>query len=119
MGNLTKELVRRELFECIQKEVRDEINVPLEMQSKPELLGVVINTEKGGRLGLEFIIQVNEESGKIKQLYTEGGPEADESTNIFFVPVIEVTENRIDATLKSRLTPHAKGSIELLKLRLM
>ena len=71
VGNLTKELVRKELFECIQKEVisdgketflslfvlccltkwvldvmfnvaqvRDEINVPLEMQSKPELLGV-------------------------------------------------------------------------------
>ena len=65
--------------------VRDEINVALEIQSKPELLGVspkvsititfklvrtsilffiyftpqiVINTEKGGRLGLEFLIQV-------------------------------------------------------------
>ena len=32
--------------------------------------------------------QVDETSAKIKELYTEGGPEADESTNIFFVSVI-------------------------------
>lgn len=118
VSNITKELVRRELFECIQKEVRDEINLPLEIQSKPELLGIVINTEKGGRLGLEFLIEVEKTSERVKELYMEGGPEADESTNIFFVSVSDVTENRLDASLKSRLTPHAKGSIELLRLRL-
>jgi len=116
--NITEELVRRELFECIQKEVRDEINVPLDMQSKPELLGVVINTEKGGRLGLEFLIKVEATSAQVKELYSQGGPEADESTNIFFVSVSDVSKNQLDDNLKNRLTPHAKGSIELLKLRL-
>jgi len=85
--NITDELVGKELFECIQKEVRDEINVPLDMQSKPELLGAVINTEKGGRLGLEFLIRVEASGAQIKELYSQGGPEADESTNIFFVAV--------------------------------
>ena len=32
--------------------------------------------------------QVGETSARVKDLYTEGGPEADESTNIFFVSVI-------------------------------
>ena len=31
---------------------------------------------------------MDETSAKIKELYTEGGPEADESTNIFFVSVM-------------------------------
>ena len=67
--------------------------------------------------------QVGETSARVKELYTEGGPEADESTNIFFVSVIsnffgsgqdirwifqcchkvcDVTENKLDASLKSR-----------------
>ena len=31
---------------------------------------------------------MGETSARVKELYTEGGPEADESTNIFFVSVI-------------------------------
>jgi len=100
--NITDELVGKELFECIQKEVRDEINVPLDMQSKPELLGVVINTDKGGRLGLEFLIKVEASSAEIKELYSQGGPEADESTNIFFVSVSDVSKSQLDANLKNR-----------------
>ena len=42
--------VRRELFDCIQRELRDEVNIGLEHQSAPELLGVVYNHERGGRL---------------------------------------------------------------------
>jgi hypothetical protein len=118
LAGLTPQLVRRELFECIQKEVRDEINIPLESQGRPELLGVVVNTEKGGRLGLEFLIRVQEDSGRIRELYTEGGPEADESTNIFFIPLEEITEDRIDPALATRFTPHAKGSIQLFKWRI-
>ena len=33
--------------------------------------------------------QVDESSARVKELYTEGGPEADESTNIFFVSVFQ------------------------------
>jgi len=54
--NIGNELVRKELFECIQKEVRDEINISLKNQHQPELLGVIYNLEKGGRLALEFLI---------------------------------------------------------------
>ena len=42
--------VRRELFDCIQREVRDELNIPLNLQHHPELLGTVINHERAGRL---------------------------------------------------------------------
>ena len=42
--------VRRELFHCIQRELRDEVNIGLEHQTAPELLGVVYNHERGGRL---------------------------------------------------------------------
>ena len=42
--------VRRELFDCIAREVRDELNIPRENQQPPELLGTVINHERAGRL---------------------------------------------------------------------
>ena len=44
------EEVRRELFDCITREVRDELNIPREKQQPPELLGTVINHERAGRL---------------------------------------------------------------------
>ena len=59
---------------------------------------------------------------QIKELYSQGGPEADESTNIFFVPVLffalffrctiwsnhnyakvsDVSKNQLEANLKNR-----------------
>ena len=47
---------RRELFESIAKEVRDEVNLGLEQQTRPELLGIVYNLQHAGRLALEFLI---------------------------------------------------------------
>ena len=42
--------VRAELFDCIRREVRDEVNIAMDLQSQPELLGIVYNHERGGRL---------------------------------------------------------------------
>ena len=47
---VTAEEVRRELFDCIVREVRDELNIPRDKQQPPELLGTVINHERAGRL---------------------------------------------------------------------
>ena len=57
--NITGNMARKELFECIQKEVRDEINIPLELQEAPELVGIVYNLETGGRLGSEYFFFIN------------------------------------------------------------
>ena len=116
--NISNDLVRKELFECIQKEVRDEVNISLEHQNKPELLGVIYNLEKGGRLALEFFICLDLASEKVRELYNKGGAEADESTNIFFIEVKDVKNSEVDPKIVKRLTPHATGSIELLKRRL-
>jgi len=116
--NITGIMARKELFECIQKEVRDEINIPLELQEAPELVGIVYNLKTGGRLGLEYFINVKCDSVKVKELYSEGGPEADESTDIFFIDIDDVKDDKIDKHFLDRLTPHATGSLELLKKRL-
>eukprot|EP00090_Calanus_glacialis_P005240 TRINITY_DN14058_c0_g1_i1.p1 TRINITY_DN14058_c0_g1~~TRINITY_DN14058_c0_g1_i1.p1 ORF type:complete len:295 (-),score=75.55 TRINITY_DN14058_c0_g1_i1:37-921(-) len=116
---ISDELVRKELFECIQKEVRDEINVSLEHQLNPELLGVIYNLEKGGRLALEFFICLDIDSEKVRDLYNKGGAEADESTNIFFIDVEDVKSEKVDPRIVERFTPHATGSLELLKRRLI
>ena len=48
----------RELFEAAASELRDEVNVPLEHQEEPELLGLVRDLAHGGRCGLEFLIRL-------------------------------------------------------------
>ena len=50
MARISNTEVRRELFDCIRREVRDEVNIAMELQSQPELLGIVYNHERGGRL---------------------------------------------------------------------
>ena len=50
MARISAIEVRRELFDCIRREVRDEVNIATELQSQPELLGIVYNHERGGRL---------------------------------------------------------------------
>jgi len=115
---ISNDLVRKELFECIQKEVRDEVNISLEHQHAPELLGVIYNLEKGGRLGLDFFICLDLDSEKVRELYNKGGAEADESTNIFFVDVEDVKRSKVDPKIVERFTPHATGSLELLNRRL-
>ena len=50
LTDVTWQEVRQELFSCIQREVRDELNIPLDFQQPPELLGTVINHQAAGRL---------------------------------------------------------------------
>ena len=50
MARIPPTEVRRELFDCIRREVRDEVNIATELQSQPELLGILYNHERGGRL---------------------------------------------------------------------
>ena len=50
MARISAIEVRAELFDCIRREVRDEVNIATELQSQPELLGIVYNHERGGRL---------------------------------------------------------------------
>ena len=126
---------RRELFESIAKEVRDEVNLGLEQQTRPELLGIVYNLQHAGRLALEFLITTtlhsDQVSGRwsvvvtlptqllqVRELYRAGGQEADESTALYCVAVESVCRGELEPELRARLTPHCRASIELLKIRL-
>ena len=62
-SDLRPEGVLRELFNAATVELRDEVNVPLEHQRQPELLGVVRDLDHGGRCGLEFLIKLKVGSG--------------------------------------------------------
>ena len=129
--------VRRELFHCIQRELRDEVNIGLEHQTAPELLGVVYNHERGGRLSenniiisksslsticlfsaLDFLIECDVDSETVRTLYNQGGSETDESTDLFFVDVEAITGDKLEQSFVSRFTPHCAGSIHLLIHRL-
>ena len=116
--NISNQLVVRELFESIQKEIRDELNIPIVHQAAPELLGVVYNMEHGGRLTMDYLVRLELDSQQVLEMYQEGGVEADESTALFFVDVDDILANTLDKQITARFTPHSIGSIELLKIRL-
>ena len=119
-SNITNTLVARELFESIQKEIRDELNIPIAHQTAPELLGVVYNMNHGGRLTMDFLVKLDINSKEVLTMYKDGGVEADESTALYFIDLEDIPDHQhaMDKKLRERFTPHSIGSIELLKIRL-
>ena len=57
--NLETQNVLDEIFQSPQNELRDEINIPLEFQSEPKMLGLIRDMKLGGRCAFDFLIQVN------------------------------------------------------------
>ena len=57
--NLKTQDVLDEIFQSPQNELRDEINIPLEFQSEPKMLGLIRDMKLGGRCAFDFLIQVN------------------------------------------------------------
>ena len=51
--------VLNEIFLSPQNELRDEINIPLECQSEPKLLGLIRDMDLGGRCAFDFLIPIN------------------------------------------------------------
>jgi len=115
---IENDVVRRELFDCIQRELRDEINISMDLQEAPELLGVIYNHGMGGRLSLDFLIKCNVDSEEVLKLYKQGGIETDESTQLFFKSKDDVQNDQLDSVFTQRFTPHCEASINLLKERL-
>ena len=118
-GELSGAGVALELFSSIGRELRDELNIPLELQEEPELLGAVYNLQHGGRVTLDFLVKVRLSSQEVTARYTAGGQaEADESTGLVLVAAERVLVGQVEPALAARFTPHTTGSITLCQRRL-
>ena len=51
--------VVREIFDSIRREIIDEVNIPAECLSSPQLLGVMRNVPSAGRPSAEFYSKYN------------------------------------------------------------
>lgn len=116
LKDLSEELVVQELFFSVLAEIRDEVNLPLHSLHKPILLGIARNNTSAGRASAEFYIRCSLTSEEVKHFYWEGGPEAQESTNIVFIKREEVLRLEENALLWSELCPSAKGAVKLYSL---
>ncbi|KAM4721944.1 uridine diphosphate glucose pyrophosphatase NUDT22 isoform 2-T2 [Rhinophrynus dorsalis] len=108
---LKPELVIRELFSSILAEIRDEVNLPLWSLSEPLLLGIARNHTSAGRPSAEFYIRCSLNSEEVRERYLEGGPEAQESTDIIFIEREMRTLEKSE--LWKELCPSAKGCVKL------
>ena len=69
--NLDTQDVLDEIFQSPQNELRDEINIPLEYQSEPKLLGLIRDMDLGGRCAFDFLITINiTKEDVLKRYYT-------------------------------------------------
>ena len=90
-----------------------------EHQSEPKLLGVVRDIDLGGRCCLDFLIKVNFSKNQVQALYESGlQSEADESTELVFVPKSVIKSWTISNDLSPHLTHHAVGGLRLYHLYL-
>ncbi|XP_054226151.1 uridine diphosphate glucose pyrophosphatase NUDT22 isoform X2 [Homo sapiens] len=110
--DLAGQLVVHELFSSVLQEICDEVNLPLLTLSQPLLLGIARNETSAGRASAEFYVQCSLTSEQVRKHYLSGGPEAHESTGIFFVETQNV--RRLPETeMWAELCPSAKGAIIL------
>ncbi|KAK6298132.1 hypothetical protein J4Q44_G00311870 [Coregonus suidteri] len=111
-----EEAVVRELFSSVCTEIRDEVNVPLCCLGEPVLMGIALNNTSAGRPSAEFYISCSLTSTEVRELYWQGGVEAQESTDIMFLSQTEVLRLDQSAPLWSELCPSAKGAVLLYQL---
>ncbi|XP_075401655.1 uridine diphosphate glucose pyrophosphatase NUDT22 isoform X2 [Tenrec ecaudatus] len=113
--DLPGELVVRELFSSILREICDEVNLPLLTLSQPQLLGIACNETSSGRASAAFFVQCSLTSEQVREYYLNGGPEADESTGVIFVGTQSVRRLQ-EAEVWAELCPSAKGALLLYTL---
>ncbi|XP_064623056.1 uridine diphosphate glucose pyrophosphatase NUDT22-like [Lineus longissimus] len=111
--SLNPSAVVDEIFDSVLREIRDEVNIPIEKLSDPSIMGIARNTQSAGRPSMEFMVRCNLTSSEIIQLYSKGDhKEADESTSIKMLSLGDVKTLQ-DATIWKELAPSAKGCIYL------
>ncbi len=106
--------VLKEIFQSPQNELRDEINIGLDYQSEPLLLGLIRDMDLGGRCAFDFLIKLSLTKEQVTQKYQSGQQiEADESTKLLFVSKADIQAWTIPITIESLLTHHALGGLRL------
>ncbi|XP_015272311.1 PREDICTED: nucleoside diphosphate-linked moiety X motif 22 [Gekko japonicus] len=111
--DLPGELVVKELFSSVLREIQDEVNLPPPTLSCPVLLGIARNETTGGRASAEFYVRCSLTSEEVQHNYAIGGPEAQESTSTIFVTRENVLMMEQSGDLWKELCPSAKGAIKL------
>ncbi|TRY80482.1 hypothetical protein TCAL_02979 [Tigriopus californicus] len=118
-SKLDSALVLSEIFQSPCHELRDEINIPIEDQSPPELLGRILSTQAGGRVSLDFLIHLQLDRYEVQSRYAKGTQsEADESENLIFIPVVQVKDWCVDQEMIHNMTDHCLGGLRLFHLLL-
>ncbi|XP_022256592.1 nucleoside diphosphate-linked moiety X motif 22-like [Limulus polyphemus] len=118
-SDVPSDLVVKEIFSSILREVRDEVNIPLDYLSEPWLMGFVCNNSTGGRPTAEFYISCSLATADVLARYREGSQaEVDETIGIYVAQqeaLLAESYNEETQILWNDLTPAAKGAVLLFK----
>ena len=83
------------------------------------IIGMIRDMDIGGRCALDFLIKLNLTKNEVQQKYESGlQSEADESTELIFVPESVIRSWNLSDSLALQLTHHAIGGLRLYYLYL-
>jgi hypothetical protein len=54
--SLNPSAVVDEIYNSVLREIKDEVNIPMENLSEPSMMGIVRNSRSAGRPSVEFIV---------------------------------------------------------------
>ncbi|XP_039248440.2 uncharacterized protein LOC120326249 isoform X1 [Styela clava] len=113
-NNLHPDNTVHEIFYSQMKEVRDELNVPIEKVSNPILTGIIRNNLSAGRPVAYYNMRCHMTSDEILHQYSKGGLETDESTKLQFIPEKVISSLSQDQPeLWKKMCPNGKAAVTL------
>ncbi|KAL4102219.1 hypothetical protein PRIC1_005964 [Phytophthora ramorum] len=107
-----EDAARREFFVSIANEVREEVNVALELQQPPKLLGLVLQSA-ACTPSFSFHVKTECSAQELRDLYRAGPEDKFESVELQLLSAEKLLEEGSTMLDELQLTPSAKGTLEL------
>ncbi|CAH1792348.1 unnamed protein product [Owenia fusiformis] len=115
LSALNEEAVIDEIYNSTLREIRDEVNVPLDSLTEPILMGIARNITSSYRPSVEFFVRCSLSGEQVEKLYHKGGAEEYESTTIVFIALDRIKSLQND-DFWNTMAPSAKGCVKLFQL---
>jgi 8-oxo-dGTP pyrophosphatase MutT (NUDIX family) len=99
-----------EFYQSVLEEIYEEVNIPLSKMQDNRLLSIIRQTAAGGKPSGIFQISCALTSDEVKQLYAQGPPDAEETTDLVLMTAASVREMGVE-DMRKMMCPACVASL--------
>ena len=103
-----------EFYQSILEEIYEEVNIPLSKLHDTRLLCIIRQTAAGGKPSGIFQISCSLTSTEVKELYSQGPPDAEETTALVLMSTASVREMEVEE-MSEKMCPACVASLVIWK----